>query len=461
MSELTISMPITKSDIPTSIKDDTTSNDVSTQVDESSLEFNRKNIESLPKVIKQVDSDETTGLDLFCYIHCDQNDSQIRKQCRGVVFKGEDLIMKGFPYNIDYTENDNQAEINQNIVSVFDKCSFYDAYEGSLIRMFYYGDKWFLSTNRKLDAFRSKWATKESFGSFFKKALESEYEINERLRNAIHENTDVESGDCIITKFQSILDKSKQYMFLLLNNSENRIVCTAPERPTVLHVGTFDDFELLTDIDIYLKHPKKLEFKNIDDLYKYTNEINYRELQGVIVFAPNNLQYKILNREYFELYKIRGNEPSIKFRYLQVRLNKKYNDGLHYLYPEYTDVFEEYEKYICDIGRSIMTSYVERFIKKNYVTVPIEEFQVIRECHNWHMQDKMTNKINLNKVIEVLNQQPATNINRMIRKRIMEKNNPEKLRQLNENITKQIIKHISMMKENKENKERVEVSVNA
>jgi hypothetical protein len=458
MSELTISMPITKSDIPTSIKDDTTSNDVSTQVDESSLEFNRKNIESLPKVIKQVDSDETTGLDLFCYIHCDQNDSQIRKQCRGVVFKGEDLIMKGFPYNIDYTENDNQAEINQNIVSVFNKCSFYDAYEGSLIRMFYYGDKWFLSTNRKLDAFRSKWATKESFGSFFKKALESEYEINERLRNAIHENTDVESGDCIIIKFQSILDKSKQYMFLLLNNSENRIVCTAPERPTVLHVGTFDDFELLTDIDIYLKHPKKLEFKNIDDLYKYTNEINYRELQGVIVFAPNNLQYKILNRDYFELYKIRGNEPSIKFRYLQVRLNKKYNDGLHYLYPEYTDAFEEYERYICDIGRSIMTSYVERFIKKNYVTVPIEEFQVIRECHNWHMQDKMTNKINLNKVIEVLNQQPATNINRMIRKRIMEKNNPEKLRQLNENITKQIIKHISMMKENKE---RVEVSVNA
>lgn len=456
MSELTISMPITKSDIPTSIKDDTTSNDVSTQVDESSLDFNRKNIESLPKVIKQVDSDETTGLDLFCYIHCDKNDSHIRKQCRGVVFKGEDLIMKGFPYNIDYTENENQTEINENIVSVFDKCSFYDAYEGSLIRMFYYGDKWFLTTNRKLDAFRSKWAAKESFGSFFKKALESEYEINDRLRNAINENTDVEIGDCIITKFQSILDKTKQYMFLLLNNSENRIVCTAPERPTVLHVGTFVDFELLTDIDIYLKHPKKLDFKNIDDLYKYTNEINYRELQGVIVFAPNNLQYKILNRDYFELYKIRGNEPSIKFRYLQVRLNKKYNDGLHYLYPEYTDSFEEYEKYIFDIGRSILSSYVERFIKKNYVTVPIEEFQVIRECHNWHMQDKMSNKINLNKVIEVLNQQPATNINRMIRKRIMEKNNPEKLRQLNENITKQIIKHISMMKENKE---KVEVSV--
>ena len=60
---------------------------------------------------------------------------------------------------------------------------------------------------------------------------------------------------------------------------------------------------------------------------------------------------------------------------------------------------------------------------------------------------KITNKINLNKVIEVLNQQPATNINRMIRKRIMEKNNPEKSRQLNENITKQIIRHITSKRE--------------
>jgi len=444
MPEL-LSMPIMESDISTSINDDTSSNDVSVQIDEYSLDFNRKNIELLSKVVKKVDSDETNGLDLFCYIHCEQTDSQIRKQCRGVVFKGENLIMKGFPYTIEYTENENQKDINENVVSVLDKCSFYDAYEGSLIRMFYQGEKWYLTTNRKLDAFRSKWASKESFGSFFQKALEYEYENNERLRNAIID----QDGD-IIHKFQCILDKSKQYMFLLLNNNENRIVCSDPEQPTVFHVGTFINSVLISNDDIYLKYPKKLEFNNIEELYKYVDEVNYRLLQGVIVFAPNNLQYKILNRDYYELYKIRGNEPSIKFRYIQVRLNKKYNDGLHYLYPEYADIFTEYENYIHDIGRSIMGSYIERFIKKNYVTVPVEEFQVIRECHNWYIQDRLINKINLNKVIEVLNQQPATNINRMIRKRIMEKNNPEKSRQLNENITKQIIKHISSMKKKEE-----------
>ncbi|NDG32425.1 hypothetical protein EB118_20415, partial [bacterium] len=75
--------------------------------------------------------------------------------------------------------------INNNIVSIFDKCSFYDSYEGALIRMFYYKNKWYLSTNRKLDAYRSKWASKESFGSYFFKALVNAVESNNELREAI------------------------------------------------------------------------------------------------------------------------------------------------------------------------------------------------------------------------------------------------------------------------------------
>jgi hypothetical protein len=50
--------------------------------------------------------------------------------------------------------------------------------------------------------------------------------------------------------------------------------------------------------------------------------------------------------------------------------------------------------------------------------------------------------MNINKVIDVLNQQPAKNINLMIRRRIMEKTNPEKSKQLTENITNQIRQYI-------------------
>ena len=392
--------------------------EVSPDIDYSSLEFNRKNIELLNKNIRLVDSDPSTGLDLFCYIKCNDSDPEIFKQSRGVVFHGEDVVMRGFPYTIEYTEKDNEKEINDNVISIFDKCVFYDSYEGSLIRMFHYGGKWYLSTNRKLDAFRSKWASRESFGSFFQKALEYEVENNERLRDAL--NFDKET-DNIIEKFQGILDTSKQYMFLLLNNAENRIVCDAPEHPTVFHVGTFINFELSMDEDVYIPHPRKHEFANIGELNSYVKEVDYKVLQGVIVFAPDNKQYKIFNDEYKELYAVRNNEPSIKFRYLQVRMNKKYNDALHFLYPNFAPAFEEYENTLHDIAKEIQNSYIARFIKKEYVSVDVNRYSIISAVHRWHQIDRGNNKISLDKVIEVMNEQTPTNLNRMIRNTMLEK----------------------------------------
>ena len=58
------------------------------------------------KQIKLVDSDPETVLDVFSYINCGQNDSELIKSCRGVVFKGDQLIMKGFPYTYDPEEDD-------------------------------------------------------------------------------------------------------------------------------------------------------------------------------------------------------------------------------------------------------------------------------------------------------------------------------------------------------------------
>ena len=380
-------------------------------------EFTRENIEK-NKQIKMVDTDAETGLSLFSYIHCDPNDSELIKKCRGVVYKDDKLIMKGFPYTYEYSEKDNLQQIKDNIN--FETCSFYDSHEGSVIRMFYFGGKWYLSTNRKFDAFKSKWASKDSFGSFFLKALQNEFETNEKLISKITDyNKETDSEDVIKFFADQILDQDKQYMFLLLNNNENRIVCNASENPKIFHVGTFVNGNLSMSEDICIPYPKKHNFENIDELLNYVYKVDFKHLQGVIVFAPNNLQFKIFNIDYQYLYNARGNEPSIKFRYLQVRMNKDLNESLHYLYPEFSKQFEDYENYIYEIAEDITNAYIDRFIKRNYVSVPIEEFSVIKKCHEWHVNNRMENKININKVIEVLNQEPATNINRMIKRKII------------------------------------------
>ena len=76
----------------------------------STLEFNRPNIESVPSHIRLVDSDEENKLDLFCYINCNKTDPEFLKCCRGVVFNEEKLILKSFPYTTEYTENNNKEE---------------------------------------------------------------------------------------------------------------------------------------------------------------------------------------------------------------------------------------------------------------------------------------------------------------------------------------------------------------
>ena len=376
-------------------------------------EFTRETITNLGSRVRLTDSAD--GLELYCYVRCDSNDNINLQNCRGVVFHGDEIIMKAFPYTIEHSHNDFE-EIDQNIGSLFDKCSFYDAHEGSLIRLFYFNNKWFISTHRKLNAFKSKWAAKESFGTCFKKALEAEVQNNKEL-SAMLPNND----NSLLERFQETLDKEKQYMFLVRHTSENRIVCAAPETPKLYHVGTFVNGELVMTEDCKIPYPKKHDFNDINELLSYVDNIDISQLQGVICFTPNNKQIKINHRDYNDLFRARGNEPSIKFRYLQVRMNRKTTDMLFHLYPDMASTFDEIENNIYDVAKSIYNAYVQRFIKKRFVTVPTEEFAIVRECHSWHEKDRVINRITLDKVIEIFNKQAPTAINRMLRRHKLEK----------------------------------------
>ena len=393
-------------------------------------QFSRENILNQPSV-KLVDSDPSNNLDLFCYINCKRTDSEFLRQCRGLVYHKDDLILKTFPYTMEYIDSEND-EVVKELPDLKD-CLFFESHEGCIIKVFNFNNKWYVATNRKLDAYKSSWASKESFGSLFNKALKYHFE------NCSKPYT----GDSVMDHFLSLLDETKQYMFLLLNNSENRIVCDAPDHPTVFHVGTYEDGELNMNDEISIPYPKKLEFSSLENIYDYVeNNIDYKKLQGVIIFAPNNKQVKILNNDYKELYDSRGNEPSINFRYLQIRNNKSQLEMLQFLYPDRIKDFENYEDMIKTTVNNIYDSYVRRFIKKEYVTLSPEEYRVMSEAHSWHQQDRKLNRISLAKIAEILNTQEPTKLNRIIRRIKMEKaGKPIKVNARLLNMTKPVQTH--------------------
>jgi hypothetical protein len=386
---------------------------------ESKQNFTRENIEKETNV-RLVDSDDETHLDLFCYNRCDNDEDNFIKQCRGLVFHDKELVVKSYPYADEY--NHTEYELLQERLKNFDEWTFYISHEGALLRMFYFSGKWFLSTHRKLNAFRSKWSSRESFGTLFKQALEHEVKNSDSFKTFLGE----EEHENILERFQSKLNKNKQYMFLLRNGSDNRIVCQPPKEtsPKVYHVGTFTNGEQDSEEDICIVRPYRYKFNNLEDILTYIeNDVDPLQHQGVVCFGKNNIQIKILHRDYQDLFRARGNEPSLKFRYLQVRMNRRMTQALYYLYPNMKSVFDNCENSIFDVAKNLYNAYVQRFIKKTYVTVPREEFHVISECHSWYLSDREHNRISLEKIISSLNKQSPTNLNHMIRRFNIEQTN--------------------------------------
>jgi hypothetical protein len=390
-------------------------------------DLTREKIQAQSTKLRLSDSDLENKLDLYCYNRCNNDEADLVKNCRGVVFSGEHIVLRGFPYTEEYTTESSSFNIIKNIMKEsWDSYRFFESREGALLRVFYWQSKWYVSTHRKLDAFRSKWASKESFGQMFNDALESLVESNnENFINHLNKSS-IKSEETITNKFLDTLDKNYQYMFLVMNNYDNRIVCVAPDKAVVYHVGTIPlsntnppspQNECILNHDIGIPFSKELHFSDIDVMKTYIDELNYENYQGVIIFdTKRNKQYKIFNQDYFDLFNIRGNEPSVKYRYLQIRQDKDMVDKLYYLYPKYADAFDDYENTLYECAKKINKNYIDRFIKKKYVTVPKEDFMVMKACHEWHLQDREKNRISLRKVIDTLNEQTPSCLNRIIRR---------------------------------------------
>lgn len=378
----------------------------------NSAELTYENVVAVSDRVILVDMDEKSDLTLYSYTKCTNADSPMIKNCRSLVFTtgetGPRLVSRGFPYADEYTASSPELP---SVLADFKSYLFTPAYEGTLLRMFFHNGKWYLTTNRKLSAYHSKWSSKDSFGTIFEKALESLGMTMESL--------------------QGKLCQDRQYMFLVRNTFENRIVSDPPQgtEPKVYHVGTFvsGQSSLYSETERVtipgFPGPSPLKFPDLPSLLSFVCGMSPKKFQGVIAHGPDGTQIKILNDEYHKLAQVRGNCSSVKFRYLEGRMDRDTVTNLYAMYPEMIPVFEEYESILHDIAGYIHKAYLRRFVTKpkQYVTLPTQEYAVMSACHEQYLINPRKNQVTLAKVIAKLNEQPATRLNRMIRRNQLDK----------------------------------------
>lgn len=362
------------------------------------------------KEVELVDkSNDKNNLELYCYNNCSNSSSSIIKKARGVVFQDEKVVFRGYDYTEEYSASQ-EKDIKEQFSSPGDY-KIFNSEEGTLLRIFNVNGIWYVSTNKKFNAFQSRWSGRFSFGDILVNTLFNLYTYRNGFLSKLKEE---QTKDGILTNFLNTLNPKKGYMILLRSNRYTRIVCNESKENEIFHVGTLVDGKISFKDDIGLPKQTPLTFKTVEDMVSYVKKIDPFQYQGVIMFKDYT-QYKIYNDDYQGYKKVRGNQPSVFFRYLQVRGNLTLTNALYKLYPYESHWFQIYEKILYNIAVRISKCYIRRYIRKQYTSLPKLEYLIMKECYEWYLENPQTNQISIYKILSILNSKPASYLHSLIK----------------------------------------------
>lgn len=312
-------------------------------------------------------TDDNSDLQIYSYASCDNNSPDDIKAYRGLVFDGSMLIASSLGFTPEY----NEETIPEMDLSNY---SFFQAEEGTLLRVFFH-KKWYLSTHRKLDAFKSRWGSNESFGEIFLKCIQTSFE-----------------------DFTENLNIYNVYFFLIRNTKDTRIVSQPPETYCVYHIGTLisnETFDMTHTIG--LPKQQELSFSSVEDIRGYVTTCDPFKTQGVIAFNKDGSgkHIKIISSMYQNYVRIRNNEPDVGFRFLE--LWRDQSSPLFHtflaMYPQYVNRIMTVTNYSYKIAKHLHNLYFKKFVKKEKMVCQKDEWSILSNVHQWFWAERTSRKV--------------------------------------------------------------------
>lgn len=332
----------------------------------------------------QVSSDEDSNLrildevpeDNLILVHYLEPTLKTR-HIRGVIIDvfNEQIVVESFPYTEEMLPTSKLVKDipiggNQEVTKAF---------EGTILRVFRgrVTHKWYISTHRKIDGRRSRWAG-PPFGEMF----------------------DSLWGSVV---WEDYLSPNSCYVFLL-SHGDNRLVCQISE-PCIHHVQTFQSIKggqmVATFKGLLKEHPNVkiqvvLDIKSVEELIEETEKLDWRDCSGLLVTQYEERPegrvitacWKVVPESYQEKRGIRGNEPNFRFRYLQLRKEEKDRTSqIRELFPEKKELFDAVEKYILELPEFLAGFYKERYEKDTFVYLPKEIHHIITTTRQAYAPD--------------------------------------------------------------------------
>ena len=313
--------------------------------------------------------DQNANLILLHYLDMVEGNAHIR----GIIVDTSkmSIVCQSFPFTPEVEYSDNLPENVQNLIKNSDKNGLLitKATEGTIIRVFHYADEWFFSSHKKLNAYRSRWGGKATFGEIFEQAWGSNpfLVFDEKF-------------------FGKVLKPDRVHCFLVLSR-DNRIVSDV-SRPSLTYICAFKDGQrIYTDnaydeffASFYFLKPETVPVENIKDVMK---TLDVSKFTGLML-TSGNTYYKLTHPEYVKRNNVRGGETSLRIRYLQLRKDQS-SIGEFCLFKEIfaSDLdMELIEKQIAQLPAHLENCYMQRFVRyTGYVNFPPYVFNMLKNVN--------------------------------------------------------------------------------
>lgn len=298
-------------------------------------------------------------------------------EANGIILNNEsfDIIAMGMPTLIN-TESVKELPRNGNE-------SIELSEDGTVLRVFWYENEWVVSTNRRIDAKRVKWASDRNF-----------YELMAEAAwfglNCPSSGTDLQQV------FESYLDKSCVHSFILLHPESELVI--SHSTPTLVYVScrNLDTMQEIEYVNVpFARLPRRLSQSDVETIFtRHVDEFTDLLVtkRGVICSDWSNpklvKRYKLDFPHFREAEILRKNMPTMELSYLSA-VDDNERALLRKYFPRYNTVFNALDhKYFVTV-RNLHALYKECFIRKLYFLQPTDDtYHIIRQIHQHYRYTK-------------------------------------------------------------------------
>ena len=313
---------------------------------------------------KQLEED---GLILLYNKYDDHNMSEIKRECRSLILDNKTLKIKAYSCETPYILQNKDTLLNtdKNIINM--------CYEGTLLSVFSYNNKWYVSTRRCLNSNQSVFKTEEN-------NLKSHYQMFEEVLSKTNYNN--------FNNLCNLLDPLKSYYFVLIHYENKHIIDYSYrfdfEYKYLCLVSVKDDN--MNELDIYddslpfiCQHiflPEK--YNSIDDFININDKNKYNESlrdEGLIikVFSTETNKYLLykLQTDNYKLQMVTNGDKNMYKGLIHLYQNNKITDYFNQI-PDSKflkivnplNVYESYySKNVIDSMFKVLTSEIFELFK--------------------------------------------------------------------------------------------------